>query len=150
MVKSLTDFMIFTKVCLTDSFFGVASICLPGVLLIFLLLHDFPADVDADNLAHAISSAWKFVGATLGMLAAWWVEHRSIRFDPKADWWVQLIKIVGGLALVLAIKSGLKAPLIALLGHEGVANAVRYGLIVFFAGGVWPLTFKFWNKLGRK
>ena len=128
----------------------LAMILGSGAFLVFLLLHDFPADVDADNLAHAISSAWKFVGATLGMLVAWWVEHRSIRFDPKADWWVQLIKIVGGLALVLAIKSGLKAPLIALLGHEGVANAVRYGLIVFFAGGVWPLTFKFWNKLGRK
>ena len=128
----------------------LAMILGSGAFLVFLLLHDFPADVDADNLAHAISGAWKFVGATLGMLAAWWVEHRSIRFDPKADWWVQVIKIAGGLALVLAIKSGLKAPLIALLGHEGVANAVRYGLIVFFAGAVWPLTFKFWGKLGRK
>jgi len=27
---------------------------------------------------------------------------------------------------------------------------VRYGLMVVFAGAIWPLTFKFWGKLGRK
>jgi len=50
----------------------------------------------------------------------------------------------------VGIKAGLKAPLIALIGNVGIANAVRYGLMVVFAGAIWPLTFKFWGKLGRK
>ena len=128
----------------------LAMVLCSGAFLAFMLTHNFPADVDADNLSHAVSSAWKFMGAILGMLVAWWVEHRYIRFDPEAAWWVQLIKIVLGLGIVVVIKSGLKAPLIALIGNEGIANAVRYGLMVLFAGGVWPLTFRFWSKLGKK
>ena len=127
-----------------------AMLAFSGAFLAFLYLYPFPADVDAENLAHAVSSAWKFMGAIVGMFLAWWVEQRYIRFEVKAVWWVQIVKAVLGLAIVVAIKSGLKAPLIALLGHEGVANAVRYGLIVFFAGALWPLTFKFWNKCGKK
>ena len=34
-----------------------------------------------------------------------------------------------------------------LFGNEYVARAVRYFLIVAFAGGVWPLTFKFFERL---
>ena len=40
---------------------------------------------------------------------------------------------IGGMALLLAIKSGLKAPLLALLGHEGLAGGVRYFLLVLVA-----------------
>ena len=120
-----------------------------GAFLLFLRLCPFPADVDADNLAHAVENAWKLTGAIGGMLIAWWVDWKFIRFDTKAVWWPQLIKIVLGLAVVVGIKAGLKAPLIALIGNAGVANAVRYGLMVIFAGAVWPLTFKFWGKCGK-
>ena len=57
--------------------------------------------------------------------------------------------IVMVLAIVVGIKSGLKAPLIALIGNVGIANAVRYGLMVVFAGAVWPVTFRFWGKCGK-
>ena len=119
-------------------------------LLLFVTLYPFPADVDADNLAHAVENAWKLTGAIGGMLIAWWVDWKFIRFETKAVWWAQLIKIVLGLAVVVGIKAGLKAPLIALIGNAGIANAVRYGLMVVFAGVVWPLTFKFWGKCGKK
>ena len=118
--------------------------------LVFVQVYPFPADVDADNLAHAVENAWKLTGAIGGMLIAWWVDWKFIRFDTKAVWWAQLIKIVLGLAVVVGIKAGLKAPLIALIGNAGIANAVRYGLMVIFAGALWPLTFKFWGKCGKK
>ena len=121
-----------------------------GAFLLFLRLCPFPADVDADNLAHAVENAWKLTGAIGGMLIAWWVDWKFIQFDTKAVWWAQLIKVALGLAIVVGIKSGLKAPLIALMGNAGIANAVRYGLMVIFAGAVWPLTFKFWGKCGKK
>ena len=121
-----------------------------GAFLAFLYLYPFPADVDAENLSHAVENAWKLTGAIGGMLIAWWADRKFIQFEVKAVWWAQLIKVVVGLAIVLAIKSGLKAPLIALIGNAGLANAVRYGLMVVFAGAVWPMSFKFWGKLGKK
>ena len=120
-----------------------------GAFLVYLKVYPFPADVDAENFAHAVENAWKLTGAIGGMLIAWWVDRRFIHFDTKAVWWAQLIKVALGLAVVVGIKSGLKAPLIALIGNAGVANAVRYGLMVIFAGAVWPLTFKFWGKCGK-
>ena len=121
-----------------------------GAFLVYLKVYPFPADVDAENFAHAVENGWKLLGAIGGMLIAWWVDRKFIRFEVKAVWWAQLIKVVVGLGIVVGIKAGLKAPLIALIGNAGVANAVRYGLMVVFAGAVWPLTFKFWSKCGKK
>ena len=108
--------------------------------LLFVSLYRFPADVDADNLSHGVENAWKLLGATVGLLGAWWLDVRFIHFDTRAVWYVQLIKLVGGLALLLAIRAVLKAPLAALLG-AGVGGAVRYAVMVLFAGAVWPMTF---------
>ena len=117
--------------------------------LLFMEICQFPADTDAHNLESAVANAWKLSGATVGMLIACWLDQKYIRFETKAIWWVQLIKVAVGLALVVAIKSGLKAPLIALIGHAGAANAVRYGLMVLFAGAVWPLAFPLLRKLEK-
>ena len=117
--------------------------------LLFMEMYHFPADTDAHNLESAIANAWKLSGATVGMLIACWLDQKYIRFETKAIWWVQLIKVAVGLALVVAIKAGLKAPLIALIGHVGAANAVRYGLMVLFAGAVWPLAFPLLRKLEK-
>ena len=117
--------------------------------LLFMEIYHFPADTDAHNLESAVANAWKLSGATVGMLIACWLDQKYIRFETKAIWWVQLIKVAVGLALVVAIKAGLKAPLIALIGHAGAANAVRYGLMVLFAGAVWPLAFPLLRKLEK-
>lgn len=108
--------------------------------LLFVSLYHFPADVDADNLSHGVENAWKLLGATVGLLAAWWLDVRFIHFDTRAVWYVQLIKLAGGLVLLLAIRAALKAPLAALLG-AGAGGAVRYAVMVLFAGAVWPMTF---------
>ena len=120
-----------------------------GAFLVFLKVYPFPADVDAENLAHAVENAWKLTGAIAGMLIAWWADRKFIRFEVEAVWWAQIVKVALGLAIVVGIKSGLKAPLIALIGNVGIANAVRYGLMVVFAGAVWPVTFRFWGKCGK-
>ena len=108
--------------------------------LLFVSLYPFPADVDAANLAHGVENAWKLLGATIGMLVGWWLDVRFIHFDTRAVWYVQLIKLVGGLALLLGIRAALKAPLAAALG-AGAGGAVRYGVMVLFAAAVWPMVF---------
>lgn len=120
------------------------------VFLAFVNLYQFPADVDVDNLAHGTKNAFTMLGCILGIWLTYEVERKYIRFDTKAVWWVQVIKLAVGLCLVLAIKSGLKSPLYTLLNESYVADGLRYFLMTAFAGCVWPLTFRFFGKLGKK
>lgn len=130
----------------SDSQHGVMGAVLAVMLalavgyLLFVSLYPFPADVDAANLASGVENAWKLLGATAGMLLGWWLDVKYIHFDTRAVWYVQAIKLLGGMALLLAIRAGLKAPLAAALG-AGVGGAVRYAIVVLFAAAVWPMTF---------
>lgn len=126
-----------------------AMLVVSGAFVVFVETCGFPADMDAENLASGIGNAWKMLGAVAGMTLAWLLDRRYIHFETQAVWWVQVIKVAVGMALLLAIKSGLKAPLLVLLGHEGLAGGVRYFLLVLVAGAVWPLVFRPMSKWGK-
>ena len=126
-----------------------AMLVVSGAFVVSVETCGFPADMDAENLASGIGNAWKMLGAVAGMTLAWLLDRRYIHFETQAVWWVQVIKVAVGMALLLAIKSGLKAPLLALLGHEGLAGGVRYFLLVLVAGAVWPLVFRPMSKWGK-
>lgn len=126
-----------------------AMLVVSGTFVVFVETCGFPADMDAENLASGIGNAWKMLGAVAGMTLAWLLDRRYIHFETQAVWWVQAIKVAVGMALLLAIKSGLKAPLLALLGHEGLAGGVRYFLLVLVAGAIWPLVFRPMSKWGK-
>ena len=115
----------------------------------FVIFYRFPADVDPDNLYEGTKNAYTLLGCLAGLLIARAIDERHTRFDVKAVWWAQILKVVLGLGLVVAIKAGLKAPLQAVLSVYP-AYAVRYGLMVLFAGAVWPLTFPWFARLGRR
>ena len=117
--------------------------------LLFVELYPFPADIDAANLSHAVENAYKMLGAVLGVCSLYPVEHKWIRFETNAVWWAQILKFAGGLALVVAVKALFKSPLNALLGASA-GNCVRYFIMVLTAGLLWPLSFKFFAKLGKK
>lgn len=126
-----------------------AMLVVSGAFVVFVEAYGFSADTDAENLASGIGNAWKMLGAVAGMTLAWLLDRRYIHFETQAVWWVQVIKVAVGMVLLLAIKSGLKAPLLALLGHEGLAGGVRYFLLVLVAGAVWPLVFRPMSKWGK-
>lgn len=126
-----------------------AMLVVSGAFVVFVEAYGFSADTDAENLASGIGNAWKMLGAVAGMTLAWLLDRRYIHFETQAVWWVQVIKVAVGMALLLAIKNGLKAPLLALLGHEGLAGGVRYFLLVLVAGAVWPLVFRPMSKWGK-
>lgn len=126
-----------------------AMLVVSGAFVVFVEAYGFSADTDAENLASGIGNAWKMLGAVAGMTLAWLLDRRYIHFETQAVWWVQVIKVAVGMALLLAIKSGLKAPLLALLGHEGLAGGVRYFLLVLVAGAVWPLAFRPMSQWGK-
>ena len=85
----------------------------------------------------------------MGLIIVYFVDSKWLDFSVKAVWWAQLLKILGGLAVVLAVKEGLRTPLDAVFGGHMAARAVRYGLIVVAAGILWPLTFRLFSRLGK-
>ena len=124
----------------------VGMALLSAAYLAFVLLFPFPADVDADNLAHGVKNAYTMLGCVLGIFLTWELDHSVIRFDTRAPLPVQAVKFCVGLALLMGIKAGAKAPLYALFGGHFLADGVRYFLVVAFAGCIWPLTFPWLNR----
>lgn len=117
--------------------------------LVFVLLYPFPADVNPERLLSGKESAFTLLGTLSGLIIVYIVDEKWIHFPEKAVWWAQIIKVVIGLALVLAVKSGLKGVLGSLLG-DFAGRAVRYFLVVIVAGVLWPLTFKWFSRLRNK
>ncbi len=118
--------------------------------LAFVSLYPFPADVDVYNLTHGTKNAYTLLGCMLGLLLTYEVDVRFTDFDTKAPLPGQACKLILGFLLLLAIKAGAKAPLQALFTNDYLADGLRYFLMVAFAGCLWPLTFKFWQKVGKK
>ncbi len=119
--------------------------------LLYVNLENFPADIDLDNYTHALENGFKFLGCVVGMWVIYWVDRLFIRFETQtATWWAQVLKLVIGFALLVAILEGSK-PLWKLIFKDAlIAHTLRYLLTVLFAGAVWPLTFKWFAKLGAK
>lgn len=118
--------------------------------LLYVSLASFPADIDAENLDSALKNAWTLFGLTVGLAVAFFVDSRFTNFDTKAVWWAQILKVAGGLVVLLLVKTLLKQPLLALTDGHHLADGIRYFLVVVVAGAVWPLTFPFFGRLGRK
>ena len=116
----------------------------------FVTLYPFPADVDAENLAHGVKNAYTMLGCIVGIWASWETDRKYIHFETKGTFAVQAVKLALGMAILLGIKAVLKSPLYALTGGHNIADFIRYFLMVAFAGCLWPLTFPFWTKkLGK-
>ena len=117
--------------------------------LLFVELYPFPAEIDAHNYESAVKNAYTFIGCFVGVIIVFIVDEDKLKFDTKAIWWAQILKALGGLIVVLAVKEGMR-PVLELFLPVMPARAVRYCLIVLVAGLVWPLTFRWFGKLGQK
>lgn len=128
----------------------IAMILLALGLLAYVELYPFPADVDDHNLLSGQKNAYTMIGCLTGVAVVYVAEKKYVDFCENALWWVQIIKVVLGLGLVLLVKEGLRSPLEALFTDHLAARAVRYFLMVTVAGLVWPMTFRWFSKLGKK
>ena len=128
---------------------AAVAACTLGYLA-YVLLWRFPADTDAENLAHGVKNAYTMAGCVLGLLLVYVPEKRYVRFETAAPLPGQILKLVLGLGLLIALKAGLKAPLNALMAGSPAANLVRYCVMVVFAVLIWPLTFPLFARIGRK
>lgn len=126
-----------------------AMLAISVIFLLYVSFWKFPADMDPHNMESGVKNAYTMIGCLTGVAIVYLVDVKYLHFPEKAVWWVQLIKIVVGLALVLAVKEGLRTPLELILPVYP-ARAVRYFLIVVMAGAIWPMSFGRLSRLGVK
>ena len=121
--------------------------------LCFVIFYPFPAEVYTENAIHNLESARKngftLLGCALGLIAVYTIDLKWIKFETKAVLWAQILKVIGGLALVLLVKEVLRSPLDALFNGHLIARTVRYFMMVIVGGALWPVTFKFFARLGK-
>ena len=120
------------------------------VFFVYANFWHFPQDIDGHNLESAVKNAYTMMGCLVGVAVVYIAERRYVNFDTEAVWWAQILKAVLGLGVVLAVKEGLRGPLEALCADAMAARGVRYFLIVITAGLLWPMTFRWFGKMGDR
>lgn len=118
--------------------------------LLYVELFPFPADMDAENIASAVKNAYTMIGCVTGVAIVYVAEKKWVNFTTEAIWWAQLLKVLFGVGLVLLVKEGSRSVLDIVFAGHMAARAVRYFLVVLVAGVLWPMTFRWFSKLGEK
>jgi undecaprenyl-diphosphatase len=132
---------------------NILTMILGLALCLVLFAEFFPFSIREDqlhNLTSGSKNGYTMLGSALGLLLVYPLERKYVNFETKAVWWAQILKVVIGLALVLAVKEGTKAPLDILCGGHMVARGIRYFLVVVMAGVIWPMSFRKFADLGAK
>jgi undecaprenyl-diphosphatase len=128
------------------------AILLSMTFCLLLFAKFFPFSIEESqlhNLESGSKNAYTMLGAVAGLMVVYPLERKYVNFETKAVWWAQLIKAGGGLLLVLLVEEGLKAPIDFIFGGNMIARCLRYFLMVVVGGGLWPMTFKWFSKLGQ-
>ncbi len=128
----------------------MATLALSVAFLVYVENWDFPGNLQQHNYESAVKNAYTLMGCLAGILVAYYADEKHFRFEVKACWYAQILKVMLGLVAVLAVKEGLRAPLELIFGGHMAARAVRYFLIVIMAGIVWPMSFRFFARMGGK
>lgn len=95
-------------------------------------------DMDKTTVELAMDTI-KAGAAGLGFGLGWFIEKEKIKYDTRCTTvWVQILKFIIGIAIALAIKSGLKA----LFGDNIPNNILRYFLTVLWIVAIYPALVK--------
>ncbi len=95
------------------------------------------------NLSSARKNMAKMLGCALGLWLVYNIDEKYVHFSERATLSAQIVKMLLGILVLLAIKEGVKL----IIGTSYLANAVRYFLIVVVAGVVYPLLFPHIQRL---
>ena len=133
-------------------FLGVMAV----IALAFLIYMEFIFDpsvlssTQMHNYVSALKNSYLIFGALVGVLIAFPIERKYVKFSESGKWYTQIFKAVIGLIIVLGLLEGLKIPLNAIFDENTIARAIRYGLVVIFVIDVYPISFKWFKKLENK
>ncbi|MEA5026890.1 MAG: phosphatase PAP2 family protein [Erysipelotrichaceae bacterium] len=131
---------------------NIYPVMLTGVLL--ALGHVIFMEVKTSGLLEldevtldGLKNAYTCLGLAMSIPLIYYIDQKYLNYDTAGVWWVQLLKCIGGLGLMLAIRVLLKEPLLLLTNGHQSADLVRYFLMAMAGGALWPKTFKWFNRL---
>lgn len=119
-----------------------------AALLVYVESFPLPANAIEAFSRDGATTAYKMAGASAAYALALVLDARYIHFDVRACWWAQILKVLLGLLLVVAVRMLLKEPLNALFRGHSLAHGVRYFLMTLFGATLWPMTFRLFARLG--
>ncbi len=113
---------------------GIIAVCSIGLMFFASWLYR-AALMDT----HYLADSFKIAGSGIGFALGYFLERRFVRFSTHTrKWWMQPVKVMIGVGILLGLQQGLKL----VLGAGAGANALRYCLMILWALAVWPLLFK--------
>ncbi|MBO5322780.1 MAG: phosphatase PAP2 family protein [Oscillospiraceae bacterium] len=127
-----------------------SMLALAVAFLCYVEFFPFPADMDPHNMESGVKNAYTLLGCLLGVCLVYALDSKWLNFQTDAIWWAQILKALLGLGVVLLVKEGMRAPLEWLFNGHLASRAARYFLVVVTAGTLWPLSFPWFAKLGKK
>lgn len=100
------------------------------------------------DLEGNLKNAATFLGASLAIPLSFAIEQKYIKFDPSAKWWLQIIKAIVGLSIVMISKKLLGVICTFLFPFSpALASGTKYFLLVFVALAVCPAIFVVLEKV---
>lgn len=124
-----------------------AALTLCAALFVYVFFVLDREGVDEYNLGAAMKNSATLLGCVPVLPIAYIVDEKYLRFDTRGRWYVQIIKTVAGLALVILIKLLMPYPLEALTRDYYVSRAVTYFLMMLFACVLYPMLFPYVSKI---
>jgi len=121
-----------------------------SLFVTFVRTYHFPADLDMTNYEEGRKNGWMMLFCSFGLLVVFHLDRAKLQWPTKAPPAAQIVKVAVGLTLTIVLKSVLKAPLLALFHGNLIAHGVRYGIVILFAGILWPMTFRWFAGWGKE
>lgn len=126
----------------------IFAVLIPITILIAIIL-TLTLDTTDVNLFSGLKTAYKMTGCIIGMFIVYEVDRKYINFETKAPFIIQVIKVVLGLLSTLLVKEVCYI-IFGFIPYEPLSRFFAYLIMVIYAGAVWPLTFKLFNKIPKR
>lgn len=89
-----------------------------------------------------IKKSWIALGCMAGVSVSYLTDRLYTHYDTKAVWWVQIIKLLAGVGLLLAVQAGINAVVSQLMGPALYKTGLTYFLTIAIVGSCYPMTFR--------
>lgn len=119
--------------------FALAVLC-----ALYTILKPYP-DGTQDALK---ADGMKTLGAMVGTVCGVYWDFRKIRFSKSEKPWINMVRFIIGLAVLLFLKPMLKSPLNQYFGLL-LGSFIRYFILLFWIFGLYPFLFTLLNPARR-
>lgn len=99
----------------------------------------------AEQDARTLTDTYSLLGASACLILGHWMDRTHIHFPNEATLPVKLLRLLGGFALVMAVRVGLKA----ILPSAPWASMVRYFMMMFVGTILWPMAFPCLDRISK-